>query len=142
MGHCYQKIEINCPIEQVWQTLSNFHDMSWAPGVVNDVTIVGDKGPFERGSQRILNNLFHETLIVINAKDYSFSYSIDDGPGPIAKNEVDNYVGVVKLTELTAGTLVEWGSSFDSGNESQVIDFCNPIYAALLNALKIHLTPA
>ena len=144
MGHCYQKIEIASPIEQVWQILNNFHDLSWAPEVVTSVTKVGDKKADELGAQRILNNVFYDTLIALNPKEFTFSYSIDDGPGPISKTAVTNYVGVVKLTKLNissgAGTLVEWGSSFDSADENHVADFCNPIYGALLASLKKHLS--
>ncbi len=139
MGRCYQKIEISCAIDTVWQSLSDFHHMPWANGVVTSITKVGDKKGNELGAQRILNDAFHETLIALNPKEHTFSYSIDDGPGPVAASAVDNYVGVVKLTELTSGTLVEWGSSFDSGNENQVAEFCEPIYNALLNALKTTL---
>ena len=34
MGSCYNKIEIDSPINTVWNTISDFHDMSWAPEVI------------------------------------------------------------------------------------------------------------
>ena len=38
MPHCYQSIVINAPpIERVWDTLKNFHDMSWAASAIAKV---------------------------------------------------------------------------------------------------------
>jgi hypothetical protein len=86
--------------------------------------------------KRVLNDAFHETLTKVDTDAFTFSYSIDDGPGPVAESAVDNYFGVVKLTESDNGTLVEWSSKFESENDGEVADFCNPIYTALLSALK------
>jgi len=49
---------------------------------------------------------------------------------------VDSYIGVVRLTESENGTVVEWSSTFESENENEVADFCNPIYGALLAGLN------
>lgn len=136
MGNCYNKIEIDSPISKVWDTISDFHDMSWATGVITDVKKVGDKKGDEVGARRVLNDAFHETLTELNASTNTFSYSIDNGPEPISSSSMSNYVGVVKLTPLGNSTLVEWSSSFDSEKENEVADFCNPIYSALLSALK------
>jgi len=136
MGNCHNTIEIDSSIATVWDTISDFHDMSWATGVITDVNVVGDKKGNEVGAQRVLNVAFHESLTAVDANAHTFSYSIDDGPGPVSSSSVNNYVGVVKLTPSNNGTLVEWGSSFESENEDAVADFCNPIYSALLAALK------
>ena len=136
MGECYVKIEINVSIDVVWVTINDFHDLSWAPDVVSSVTKVGDKSGSEIGAQRILNGVFHETLTALDPRSYAFSYSIDDGPGPVASDAVSDYKGTVKLTATDRGCLVEWSSVFQSENENEVADFCNPIYAALLGALK------
>jgi len=136
MGKCYQKIEIEAPINQVWDTISDFHDLSWAPNVVASVTKVGVRDGNEIGAGRILNDVFHETLTVLDPRNYTFSYSIDDGPGPVASDAVSDYTGTVKLTVTDSGCLVEWSSVFESQSENEVADFCNPIYMALLNSLK------
>ena len=136
MGNCYQKIEIKAPINQVWDTISDFHDLSWAPDVVASVDKIGDKNGSEIGAGRILNGVFYETLTVLDPLNFTFSYSIDDGPGPVASDAVRDYVGTVKVTESESGCLVEWSSAFQSQNENEVADFCNPIYVALLNSLK------
>ena len=136
MGKCYNKIEIKAPINKVWDTVRNFHDMSWAPNVITSVAKVGDRSGNEIGAKRILNDAFHETLTVLDPGNFTFSYSIDDGPGPVASDAVSNYTGVVKLSESDNGSVVEWSSTFHSENENEVTEFCNPIYMALLNSLK------
>ena len=136
MGKCYNTIEINASIQDVWQTISNFHDMSWAKGVITSLDKVGNKSALEIGAKRILNEAFHETLVTLDHEKYTFSYTIDDGPGPVACNAVNNYIGKVTLSEKNGLCLVEWSSTFESANDDSVSDFCNPIYQALLGALK------
>ena len=133
---CYNTIEISASPKTVWNTIANFHDMSWAAGVITSLDIVGDKKGHEVGAQRILNGVFHETLTAVDEVGMSFSYSIDDGPGPVAKEVVSHYIGEVRLSPSEQGTLVEWRSTFESANESEVVAFCDPIYQALLSALK------
>jgi hypothetical protein len=140
MGKCYNKIEINVSINKVWDTISDFHDMSWAPGVITSVTKVGDKSGSEIGTKRVLNDAFHETLTSLDPEHFSFSYSIDDGPGPVASDAVSDYTGTVTLTATDDGCSAEWSSVFQSDNDNEVADFCNPIYMALLNALKENLS--
>ena len=138
MGNCYNSTVINASIETVWDTIKNFHELSWGDLVVSKVDKVGDVAGTEVGAQRILNDAFHETLLSIDHDQHLFTYSIDDGPGPVAKDVVDNYVGSVKLTPITDTnqTFIEWGSRFESEAENTVSDFCNPIYAGVLASLK------
>ena len=136
MGTCYNKIEINSPIMTVWETIKDFHDLSWAPDVITSLKTVGDKAGKEVGAKRLLNDAFPETLTSLDSENFTFEYSIDDGPGPVAKDAVNNYIGVVKMSELGGGTLMEWSSSFESDNSEDVTEFCDPIYQALLQALK------
>ena len=88
--------------------------------------------------QRVLNEAFHETLLSADSKNFSFTYSIDDGPGPVSKDSVSNYVGKVSLYPVTDSgkTFVEWISTYESDSDSVVGDFCNPIYTGLLGSLK------
>jgi len=138
MGNCYNSAVINASVDTVWDTIKNFHELSWGDLVVSKVDKVGDVVGTEVGAQRILNDAFHETLLSIDDVNHSFTYSIDDGPGPVAKDAVDNYVGSVKLSPITdtTQTFIEWTSRFESDAESTVSDFCNPIYAGVLASLK------
>jgi hypothetical protein len=138
MGKCYNSTVINAQIEQVWETVKDFHDMSWGSPVIESVDVIGDLKGNETGAKRVLNGAFHETLLSVDDVNHQFSYSIDDGPGPVSKEAVSNYVGKVKLYPVTDNnlTFIEWESSFNSEDENEVSDFCNPIYSALLGALK------
>lgn len=137
MGEIHQTINIAASAEQVWQTIRNFHDVSWAPNVVTSVDVVGDKSGEETGAVRILNGVFYETLLSLDDAGRTFSYSIDNGPGPVAKEEVSDYVGVVRVREESDGdgAIVEWSSSWQDNDEA-VGAFCTPIYQALLADMK------
>ncbi len=135
MGDCYNKIEINSPITEVWKTINNFHDMSWAGNVVINVSKVGDKEGTEIGARRVLNGIIHETLTNFDPDEFTFSYRIDQGVGPIS-SFVSNYNVVVNLTSIEGGTIVEWRSSFESENDNDTAGFLNPIYSSMLKALK------
>jgi hypothetical protein len=65
----------------------------------------------------------------------TFTYSIDDGPSPVSKEEVSNYIGRVVVEPSGEGTRVEWTSRWEQ-NDEPVHDFCHGIYVALLNDIK------
>ena len=130
-----QSIVVNAPIADVWSRISDFHDMSWAPNVITSVDRVGDVGGDRPGAKRILNGAFHETLVELNNEEHYFRYSIDDGPSPVSKDEVRDYIGVVRLGPADdGGTLVEWTSSWEC-RVDDAVEFCHGIYVALLNEL-------
>ena len=140
MGKCYNSVVIDAPYQKVWETIRNFHDLGWAAGVVTSVEIKGDLKGNEIGAKRIVNGAFHETLLALDENGHTFSYSIDNGPDPLAKGTVANYVGSVAVSPVTENdtTFVEWQSTYESANDSEIADFCNPIYVALLAAMKEH----
>lgn len=141
MGSCNNSIVIDLPREKVWDAIKGFHDLSWAEGVITKLEVVGDKNGSEIGAQRLLNDAFLETLVSVDEDAFTFTYSIDDGPEPLDKGSVSNYLGKVCLSSTDAGgTLVEWSSSFESSCEEAVSGFCNPIYVALLGAMKASLS--
>lgn len=82
MGTTQQDIEINAPVDTVWQAIRNFHDLGYAPNVITGVEKIGDKAGDEVGAGRILNGAFHETLQTLDDDARTFSYSIDDRPRP------------------------------------------------------------
>lgn len=132
-----QSIVINATISEVWNRFSNFHDLSWAPNVISGVDKVGDIDGNKVGAKRVLNNAFHETLVEMNNDERFLRYSIDDGPSPVSKDEVENYFGVIKLSPSAegSGTLVEWNSSWES-RVDDAVEFCHGIYVALLGELE------
>jgi len=137
MGKTYQTAVITAPVDQVWSKIRNFHDMSWGAAVVEKCEAVGDKPGDQIGARRILNDAFHETLVAFSELDKSFKYSIDDGPAPVSKNDVKEYIGAVRLIPITDNDtcLIEWSSSWESPTED-ACSFCHNIYVALINELK------
>ena len=136
MPSTHQSKVVNAPPDEIWEKFSNFHDMPWANDILPSIDKVGDVGGEDVGAKRILNGAFHETLTRVDRDNYRIEYSIDDGPSPVSKEEVSNYIGVIQLAPSTdgAGTLVVWSSSWESNTEDAV-EFCHGIYVALLNAL-------
>ena len=128
-----QSIVVDAPIADVWSRFADFHDLSWATNVITNTEKVGSIDGGTAGAKRILNSAFHETLVEIDNDEYFLRYSIDDGPSPVSKDEVENYFGVVKLSPSKdgGGTLVEWTSSWDS-KVDDAVEFCHGIYVAFL----------
>ena len=137
MGKTYQSITIDAPVEKVWETIRDFHDGSWAPNVITKLEVKGDTRGDQVGAGRVLNEVFHETLLTLDENGRTFTYSIDEGPGPLAKGEVDGYTGRVSVqpTEDGSGAVVEWTSSWEK-NDDAVYEFSHPIYLALLDDMK------
>jgi hypothetical protein len=138
---CYCSTVIDASVEDVWAVLRKFRDFSWAPQVVTSVA--GDGDPETTGATRILNGAFHETLLELDDDAHRLRYSIDDGPGPVAKDQVVGYVGTVQAHPVTDSgkTFVAWGSKWESGGEGAA-EFCTPIYQAALQALNAHFAAA
>ncbi len=137
MGTTHQTIEIGASAEQVWQTIRDFHDLAWAPNVVANIEAVGEKRGDEVGAMRVLNGVFQETLQSLDDDARTFTYSIDDGPSPVSKEEVKNYVGRVNVRQADQGdgTVVEWSSAWEDNDEAAA-EFCHGIYVALLGDMK------
>jgi carbon monoxide dehydrogenase subunit G len=138
MGSTNQEIEINAPVDTVWQAIRDFHNMGWAPNVITNLETVGDKPGDAPGAGRILNGAFHETLQTLDDDGKTFTYSIDDGPSPVSKDDVNNYIGRVAVEGAGEGTRVEWTSNWENNDEAAQ-DFCSGIYNALLNDMKASL---
>ena len=137
MPKCYQTRVIDAPIEKVWESIKDFHDLSWCPNVVTSVEKVGEVDGLEKGAKRILNDAFHETLLDSCDNNHSFSYAITEGISPVSSTEVSNYVGNVKLLPITVSnqTFIEWESSWEA-NTLEAEEFCHTIYVAMMNDLN------
>jgi hypothetical protein len=129
------------PSNKVWAALRDFHDLGWAEGVINSLEKVGDVAADQVGAKRLLNGVFHETLQSLDDDGHKLTYSIDDGPEALSKDNVTGYMGCVRAFPVTdAGhTFVLWTSKWESGGEGTK-DFCDPVYVALLAALGKHFS--
>ncbi len=137
MPNTYQSIVINAPVDRVWEVVRHFHDLSWAPDVIQECKSIGDKQGDQIGARRQLNSAFLETLVELSDKDHRLGYRIDDGPSPVSKGEVQDYYGLVQLRPVTNsnGTFIEWSSSWEAKSD-EAVDFCRKIYVSLLKALQ------
>jgi hypothetical protein len=122
--------------------LKKIHNLSWSKNVVSKVDIIGDKSSDEIGAKRILNDAFHETLVSLDDASKNFTYSIDDGPAAVSKDNVEGYIGDVTVFSVSENdsSFVVWTSKWESSKEGGVAEFCNPIYHALLQDLKSHFS--
>jgi hypothetical protein len=138
---CYNSTIIEADADKVWATIRNFHETGWAKGVLETTERIGDKTGDEIGAKRLLNGVFHETLQAIDEEAHTFQYSIDDGPEALSKDNVQGYLGTVRVLPVTDtdGTFVEWSSTWAGGGEGTK-EFCDPIYHALLDAMKNHFS--
>lgn len=132
----YNSIIINASADQVWSTLRNFNDMSWADGIVESQENLNGKGGTEVGAKRLLNGAITETLQSFDDASMAFSYTIDDGPAVLASDQVTGYIGKARVAPITASgqCFVEWSSDWDSA-KGDVKGFCDPLYAGLLGLL-------
>ncbi|PHS53066.1 MAG: polyketide cyclase [Lutibacter sp.] len=139
---CYNSIVINASYDKVWGVLKNFHDLSWSKNVVSKVAIIGQKSSEEIGAKRILNDAFQETLLSLDNELMKFTYSIDDGPDVVSKNNVKGYIGEVTVFPVSENntSFVLWTSHWKSEKKGGVAEFCNPIYHALLQDLKSYFS--
>ena len=139
MGRTDQQTTIAAPAEKVWKALRDFHDVSWSGTILTKCKPVGEIPGNKVGAKRILNDAFHETLLELNDSERVIRYSIDDGPPAVSKDTIENYVGVIRVTDQGDGsTQVNWSSSWEK-NDDETAEFCRPIYVALLADLKASL---
>jgi len=131
----FQLTTVNAPVDEIWNTIRNFHGMSWTAGVTTKCVPARDVDPHTAGAKRVLNDAFQEILHELKAADHSIRYSVDGGPSPL--NEVDGFIGLLRVSPNTDTdtSCVEWFSSWN-GKDQETSEFCNPIYAAFLAELK------
>ena len=135
MGKTYQSTTVNASADEVWATIRNFHDMSWASSIVSDCKPVGDLKGDQVGAKRVLNDAFHETLLELSDIDHRVRYSIDNGPPPVC--DADEYIGLLQVSAVTDDNTayVEWSSRWH-GKDAETAEFCSPLYVSMLGDLK------
>ena len=72
MGKCYNSVIVYASVNDVWETIKNFHELSWGDKVITKVDIVGDTPGTEVGAKRILNETFHETLLTFDNENFFY----------------------------------------------------------------------
>ena len=80
-----------------------------------------------------MNETIDETLVSVHVNNRELTYSIEEGSCPVAKEDVDGFVGEVSVIPITENdtALVVWASKWNAFKSGSVADFCNPIYFTL-----------
>lgn len=118
---CYNSTVVNAPIDDVWKLIRNFHDLSWGEPVITKLEVIGDVPGNQVGAKRLLNDLFHETLSILDPAYYT---------------------STTRLSPATADntTFVEMSATYASDRPQSVEELGNPIYEALLQVMKLRFT--
>jgi hypothetical protein len=134
----YHSIVIQAPIDDVWKTIANFHDLSWADPVLTKSERIGDTPGDQVGAKRILNDQYHETLLMYDAGRFTFSYATENIPEEFLNTTVTDYMSTIRLLPVTSNntTFLELTATFETAQPDAVVQLGNPIYEALLEALK------
>lgn len=128
---------IHADIQQIWDRIHDFYHLHWAKNVIETVDVITDISGNLPGAKRLVNGAFTETLLSMDAENHQFQYSVDDGPSPVSREDIQNYIATVKLSANSDNeTEVFWGATWEANNEDAVI-FCHTIYEALLNELAL-----
>jgi hypothetical protein len=139
-------IEIDAPREKVWATVSDFHDMSWLPGVVK-TTGTGGNEPDVAKRRLVLDGgaTIDESLYKYDAAGMSYSYRIDNVDVKVVP--VNNYSAIIAVLAANGGkSRVEWRGAFYRGypnndpppelNDDAALKAVSGIYRAGLDSLK------
>jgi len=117
MLHVTEKVEINAPVEKVWDAVKNYDGLNtWHPGFSGDEIVKGENNKV--GAVRKLTvkdgPSFTEELLAWNAKTHSYKYKIIESPLPI-----DKYSSTV--TVKAAGkdkSVIVWNGDYKRKNAS------------------------
>ena len=138
-------IEINAPPAKVWATISDFHDMSWLPGVAK-TTGEGGNEPDVAKRQLVLDSgaTIDESLYKYDAAEMSYSYRIDNVDVKVLP--VNNYSATIVVLPAGGESKVEWRGAFYRGfpnndpppelNDEAALKAVGKIYRAGLESLK------
>jgi Polyketide cyclase / dehydrase and lipid transport len=141
-----ETIGIDAPPAKVWAAISDFHDMSWLPGVVK-TTGDGGNEPDTAKRQLTLDGgaTIDESLYKYDAGEMSYSYRIDNVDVKVLP--VNNYSSTITVVPADGGkSTVEWRGAFYRGfpnndpppelNDEAAIKAVTAIYRKGLENLK------
>ncbi len=141
-----EKIEINAPPEKVWAAISDFHDMSWLPGVAKTLGEGGNE-PDVATRQIVLDSgaTIDESLYKYDAAERTYSYRIDKVDVKVFP--VNNYSATIIVLPAEGGkSVVEWRGAFYRGypnndpppelNDDAALKAVTTLYRAGLDNLK------
>ncbi len=136
MPQVHASLVIDAPVSQVWDRIKDFHDFSWAPGIVTSCIAVGDVAGNEPGAKRFINEAFLDRLIEYDTAGHGYKYAIEDAPSPVSPAEVGNFVGHLRLSAADGDrTLAEYSGDWELEND-EASSFMDEVYSGLLGELS------
>lgn len=141
-----ESIDIDAPPAKVWSVISNFHDMSWLPGVAK-TTGEGGNEPDVAKRQLVLDSgaTIDESLYKYDNDAMTYSYRIDQVDVKVFP--VNNYSATLTVLPADGGkSKVEWRGAFYRGypnndpppelNDEAAVKAVTKIFRTGLEALK------
>jgi hypothetical protein len=141
-----ESVTIDAPPAKVWDTIKDFHDMSWLPGVVKTAGTGGNE-PDTATRQLTLDNgaTIDESLYKYDGDAMTYSYRIDKVDVKVLP--VNNYSSTIAVLPAEGGkSTVEWRGAFYRGypnndpppelNDEAAVKAVTAIYRKGLDALK------
>lgn len=131
---CYNSCVLNAPIDDVWDIIKDFYDLSWGDtSGIESLEVIGNKTGTEVGACRLVNGAISETLLEFDENDYGFIYCIDYGPGILSKETLHDYQGAIQLSPITldGGTFMEWSATWNSDSPG-VQEMLDPIFRSFM----------
>ena len=135
MPSVHASVTIDAPIDRVWDKIKDFHDFSWAPGIVTACEDVGETAGNAPGAKRLVNDAFLDRLLEYDAAGHGYKYTIENGPSPISPAEISNFVGHLRLESEDGGrTRADYSGDWEAEG-SEAVDLMQGVYGGLLNEL-------
>lgn len=121
------------PIEKVWDTISNFHDLSWCPNVVSNCVPMGEVSGNTTGAKRVVNDAFHERLRAHTSSTHMIGYIIENGPPPISSNDVHIQISLSQMTDDVTHVALNVSSSAENSDSN---NFCTTTCISMFDDLR------
>ncbi|HPG89709.1 MAG TPA: SRPBCC family protein [Hyphomicrobium sp.] len=139
-----QTIEINAPVEKVWEVIGNFQDMGWHPAFKKTEGTGGNDVGATRKLTLDGGATIDEKLIKYNADGKSLSYEITAVDVKVVP--ISNYSSTISVTGDASKSTVEWKGAFYRGyvnndpppelNDEAAVKAVTGVYESGLAALK------
>jgi len=108
-----EKVEINAPLDKVWEAISNFQDMSWHPAI-EKVEGSGDSAVNATRTVTLKSGgTIDEKLVEVNPDKHTIKYEITKVDTSVLP--VNNYTSWISAKADGDKTLVEWRGAFYRG---------------------------
>ncbi|MDT8449530.1 MAG: SRPBCC family protein [Wenzhouxiangellaceae bacterium] len=136
---CFNSTVINAPVDQVWKTLRDFHNLDWGTSIVERCEPQGKAHPAEPGAGRRLNDAIAETLVALDDLERRLAYRIEDDSALPDGLRLNGCISEVRAIPVTGDntTVVTWSSRWDSA-QGDAQGFLDTVYKALLADLRNH----